>query len=427
MRRRLVLVVAATTSLVVVAFAVPLGALVRDVARDRAITAADHDAGALATVLAVLPDAELVEAAVQQTPTGRDGRLAVFTGDRQIGDQTPPDPQALSLARDRGTSFTRHTAGGAEIYSPVVTGDGRTTVVRARIPDALLTDGVSTAWLALGAVALVLIVAACLLADRLARSLTRDAADLASTARALATGDPTARAHPSPVAEIGDVAGALNALADRIDALRAAERERVADLSHRLRTPLTALRLEADRTGIPALVEGVDRLERDITRLVADARRPLHDGLVEETCDLAAVVRERCGFWSALAEDDHRAVRHTIAEGPLVVRMAEDEAVATVDALVNNVFTHTADGTGYGVELAGTDTTVRLEVRDDGPGVPDPEAVLGRGVSGGGSSGLGLDIVQHAARRAGGEVRLHSPAGGGLAVVVEVPRVDPAA
>ena len=56
MRRRLLLVVVATTSLVVVAFAVPLGALVRSVARDRALSAAERDVGALAPVLALSPE-----------------------------------------------------------------------------------------------------------------------------------------------------------------------------------------------------------------------------------------------------------------------------------------------------------------------------------------------------------------------------------
>lgn len=421
MRRRLVLVVAATTSLVVVAFAVPLGALVHDVAHDRAVAAAERDAAALAPVLAVVDDPELVEAAVLQTATGADGRLTVVTAEGAVGDQAPLDPRALELARDRGAGFSRDTSSGAEIYSPVITGDGRTLVVRARVPDRLLTDGVTTAWLALAAVGAVLIVAACLLADRLARSLTRDAADLASTARALASGDAAARAHLSPVAEIGDVATALNALADRIDALRTAERERVADLSHRLRTPLTALRLEADRTGDDAIVDGVDRLERDITRLITDARRPLHDGMVAETCDLAAVARDRANFWSALAEDDRRSAVVAVQDGPVPVRMAEDEAVAALDALVGNVFSHTPEGTGYELRVEAGGGRARLSVRDHGPGVPDADDAAGRGVSGGGSSGLGLDIVRHAARNAGGTVTLDSPPGGGFRVTVEVP------
>ena len=70
-RRRLVLVVLATTGLVVVAFALPLGALVRSVARDRAIAAAERDVAPLAPALAlpsITPD--LVTSAIENTGTG---------------------------------------------------------------------------------------------------------------------------------------------------------------------------------------------------------------------------------------------------------------------------------------------------------------------------------------------------------------------
>lgn len=423
MRRRLVLVVAAAAGLVVIAFAVPLGALVRDVARDRATAAAERDAAALAPVLAVTDDPELIAAAVTQTATGADGRLAVFLGDTQIGDDAPGDPRALALARG-GRGFSRHTARGAEIYSPVVTGDGSTSVVRARVPSGLLDDGVVTAWLALAAVGVTLVAGGCALADRLARSLTREVGDLAGTARALAGGDGLARARPGTVPEIADVAVALNMLADRIDELRAAERERVADLSHRLRTPLTVLRLEADRAGFAAVTEGVDRLEHDITQIVRDARRPLRDAL-EVSCDLAAVTRDRAAFWQALAEDDGRRADARLAGGPLRVRMAEEDAVASLDALLTNVFTHTPDGTAYSIDLTRTeDDHAHLVIRDHGPGVRDLEAVARRGVSAHGSTGLGLDIVCHAARRAGGDVRFETAPGGGLQVAVDLPLID---
>ena len=416
------LVVAATTSLVVVAFAIPLAALVRDVARDRAITTAERDVTALGPLLAVTEDRDLIGAAIGQTSTGRDGRLAVFLDDDQIGDRAAPDEQALGLARE-GNGFTQDTTSGAEIYNPVITGTDETAVVRARVPNHLLDDGVRTAWTALAGVGVALIAAGCLLADRLARTVTRDADDLASTARALAGGDPDARAHPSEVPEIGDVGRALNVLADRIDELRRAERERVADLSHRLRTPLTALRLDADRAGLDAVVAAVDRLERDISEMIREARRPLHGGLVDEPCDLAAVVRGRASFWQALAEDDDRPSRTTVVGEPLPIAVTEEDAVALVDALLTNVFTHTPDGTGYTVELQAVEGRARLSVSDDGPGIVDLDAAGERGTSDSGSTGLGLDIVQTTATRGGGTVHFASTGDRGLTVVVEFPLV----
>lgn len=414
------LVVAATTSLVVVAFAIPLAALVRDVARDRATTAAERDAAALAPVIAATTEPDLLIAAIEQTVTGADGRLSIFTNDTQVGDETAADLEALALARDGGAGFTRNTGDGAEIYSPVLTGDDQVIVVRARLPDRLLNAGVMTGWVALAAVGAALVAAGCLVADRLARSLTRDAGELAETARALAEGTASARARRGGVREIADVAAALNALADRIDELRAAERERVADLSHRLRTPLTALRLEADRSGTSALTEGVDRLESAITQLVHEARRPLDDRLVA-SCDFAQVVRERVGFWAALAEDDGRSAEATIHPGPLPIGLSPEEAAAAVDALLNNVFTHTPDTTPYSVSLALIDGGARLTISDAGPGVSDTELTAHRGISGGSSTGLGLDIARHAATAAGGSVTIHSQPGDGFTVTMDIP------
>ena len=72
--------------------------------------------------------------------------------------------------------------------------------------------------------------------------------------------------RPEEVAEVGS---ALNLLADRIDEVIATEREAVADLSHRLRTPLTALRLDADALTDP---EESERIGQHVTSLDAPSR-----------------------------------------------------------------------------------------------------------------------------------------------------------
>jgi signal transduction histidine kinase len=435
-RRRLVLVALATTSLVVVAFAIPLGALVRNVARDRAIATAERDVAALAPILA-LPDptSEIVQGAMDNTGTGADGRMTVWLPDGTVvpsngSDEAGGDPgAALSLARDRRRAFTQQRDGSLELYSPVVTGGDSTSVVRATIPGRLLDDGVRTAWLALGGVAIALIAAAVVIADRLARRVTRDASELSATARALAAGQGDARAAAGTTPELADAARALNVLADRIDELRAAERERVADLSHRLRTPLTALRLDAESANDAQLVADVGRLEAAIDELIHSARRPLHGGVVAATSDLARVTRERADFWSALAEDDGRPWTLDVDDPPgstgLVVSLSAAEAAAVIDALVGNVFAHTPDGSAYAVAVrAGDDGTARLAVDDAGPGIDRPDAALGRGATRAGSTGLGLDIARRAAEAAGGHLRIARSDLGGTSVVLELPLVD---
>jgi signal transduction histidine kinase len=209
------------------------------------------------------------------------------------------------------------------------------------------------------------------------------------------------------------VATAVNRLAGRIDELLAAERESAADLAHRLRTPLTALRLDVE--GLPdadraRLLADVDAVGQGIDEVISEARRPIREGL-GAGCDATTVVGERVHFWSVLAEEEGRAVTVELPGVPLPVRVAATDLGAAVDALLGNVFSHTPDGTAFAVAVrpraAGG---AELTVSDTGLGT-EPAAVE-RGSSGGGSTGLGLDIARRTAEASGGELRIaSSPAG----------------
>lgn len=425
MRRRLLLVTLAVTTLLVAAFAIPLAILVRDVAHDRAITDAERDLAALAPVLAVTTDSSLLDAAIGRTTAGSQDRLGLVLPDgSQLGDLAAPDAQALELATTQRLAFSRTRGGGVDVYTPVVLGADNVAVLHARVPGLLLRKGVRTSWAILAVLATTLLAVAVLATDRLARSVTRPAGDLAATSRALAGGDVRARATVGGPPEIADVGVALNALADRIDELRATERERVADLSHRLRTPLTALRLSVEGQGSPALIADVDRLELEVSELISAARRPLRSEVFAR-CDLAAVTSERVAFWGALADDDNRHWSLTIEPpGQHLVRLVEADAAAALDVLLGNVFSHTPDGSAYAVSLSRVDQRVVLAVEDGGPGIADAETLLERGVSAAGSTGLGLDIASGAARAAGGEMRIERSDLGGTRVVLDLPVVE---
>jgi signal transduction histidine kinase len=83
-----------------------------------------------------------------------------------------------------------------------------------------------------------------------------------------------------------------------------------------------------------------------------------------------------------------------LAPGPLPVRAGAADVGAAVDALLGNVFAHTPDGTAFRVSVTARDGGGAIvTVADQGPGLTDP-TVLGRGASGGGSTGLGLDIAR---------------------------------
>ena len=435
MRRRLVAVALATTSLVAVAFAVPLALLARNVARDRALTAAERDVAALAPVLALTTDPDLIGAAITRTGTGAAGRITVWTAGGRVGDPAPVEQAQYDLARLQRLAFSTRGQAETALFQPVLTGTGDVAVVRARVPDAELHRGVRSAWAALAAVAAGLVAAGVLIADALGRSVTRPANRLALVARRLGHGELDVRAGQGGPPEIADVAQALNFLADRIEALLTAERERVADLSHRLRTPLTALRLEAEAADLPALTAGVDRLHQAVTDLIGEARRPLaavratHAAAIggtppippgAPTCDIGAVARERAEYWGALADEQGRSWECHVADGALIVTLPAGEAEAALDALVTNVFTHTPEGTSYRVIADRDGPDIVVAVEDAGPGIADA-AVIERGRSGAGSSGLGLDIARSSAEAAGGGLEVGSSPLGGARIALRLP------
>ncbi|MFY1622086.1 ATP-binding protein [Micromonospora sp. WMMD735] len=423
MRRRLALLVAATSCLILVAFLVPLALLVRTVAEDRATVRATADVQGLVPVVGTA-DTATIRLTVEQL-TAESGRpVSVYLPDGTVlGAQEPRTP-AVALAA-RGQSLTAELDGGREIVIAVQGRPDGTGVIRTVVPRADVTAGVARAWLVLAALGIVLVLLGLAVADRLARTLVRPITELSSVSHRLANAELTARAEPAGPPELREVAGALNHLAARIQVLLREEREQVADLSHRLRTPLTALRLEAESLRDPddaaRVAAAVDGLERAVTGLIRQARwrsDPVDGAPGAVAADAAAIVGERVAFWSVLAEDTGRTVDLDLAAGPLPVGVPADELAAAVDALLGNVFAHTPEGTGFTVRLTREGAGAALTVHDAGPGIP--AVLVERGASQAGSTGLGLDIARRAAQASGGRLDLGSGAQGGAVVTLRL-------
>lgn len=407
MRRRLALLVAATTSVVLLAFLLPLAVLVARAASSNAVSDATARSQVVVSAVAsgATPD-EVDEVA---------GQLAAAGLTVRVHDATTTEPRARA-------TVTRTADGGALLRQPVVV-DGRTRVVDTLVPRDNLREGVGRAWLVLGLLGLVLVTLSLAVADRLARSLTSPITDLAGVAHRLARGDLHARVAPGGPDEVRDVGEALNLLAARIGELLASERESVADLSHRLRTPITALRL-----GVEALPPGqdrdglsgaVDELTRQVDNLIREARRPVREG-VEARCDAREVTAERVAFWQALAEDQGRPVSLQLPDGPAWVRASRDDLEVALDALLGNVIAHTPEGARLAVTVSAADHGGALiVVSDEGPGFGDAR-VLRRGESRAGSTGLGLDIARRTATASGGDLRIGTSPSGGAKVGLRI-------
>lgn len=424
MRRRILLLVAATTSAVVLAFVIPLCLLVRTMAADRALAEADQEARNVAVLVSSLHDSEVLEDAVATTDARSVGATTVVLPDGQMlgRDRDAVTPSAAELERARsGSAFTARGKTGTLIVVPVVTADG-TDVVSTWVPAEEMRRGVARAWALITMLGLGLTGLALLIADRLGRRVSTPVTRVALIADRLREGDLGARAVPEGPPETQALATALNRLAERIEELLLLERTAVADLSHRLRTPVTALRIDVERVADENLAERLRRhvgnLQRSVDAIVKDARRPVRHGL-DLTCDAVAVVRATVEFWSPLAEDQGRRLAIDLAEGPLMVEMDAVDLRDVVDILIDNVFAHTPDGTPFGVSLrrrttdSGTSGGVLLEVVDSSAAgraaAAPPEPASGGDVGG---SGLGLSIARRAVGSRGGELHVKSTQGG---------------
>ncbi|MDJ0379688.1 HAMP domain-containing sensor histidine kinase [Streptomyces sp. G-G2] len=439
MRWALVKVCLAVTTMVVAAFAIPLGLVVREMASDRAFSNAERQAATIGPTLSITTDPLQLRKAVESTQMGAARRMAVHVpavgGGAAVDIGGPAESgagwagaHAVAETRAYGRAMTTSVpGGGSALLQPTALGSGDIAVIEIYVPESEVSNGVSTAWLVLAGVGLALIVGSVAVADRLGARLVRPAERLADAAHRLGDGKLGARVPEEGPKELRSAAIAFNAMADQVVELLASERELAADLSHRLRTPLTVLRLNAASLGDGPAAEqtraAVEQLEREVDTIIRTAReqRPAAaQGFSGAGCDASEVIRDRMAFWSALAEDEGREVRLAGVDRVVRIPVGRPELAAALDAMLGNVFRHTAEGTPFAVDVHDAGGAVIVLVSDAGPGIADPDAALRRGNDGGrdGSTGLGLDIVRRVAESTGGDVRLGRSVLGGTEVRV---------
>ncbi|MFT7473590.1 MAG: signal transduction histidine kinase [Verrucomicrobiales bacterium] len=421
MRRRLILVFVAVSLLVVSAFVVPLGVVVRRTAEDRAIDVARTEAASIVPTLVIAGTAEQIQAAVRATSAGRAGDITVITSQGwTIGPEVDRSANVREALASGGSNIGP-ADGGLELVSAVSTGPGQYSAIRVFVPDSARRQGQSAAWLALLAVGAALVGITVVVADRLAQSIVRPTRNLASAARLFGDGALDTRVVPDGPSELVELAGAFNDLGSQVSSMLQRERELVAELSHRLRTPLTKLRMRLEHVDDPELASSLrgdlDDVTAVVNRLIGEVRGSLANSA---GCEVGAVMTERAEFWSVLAEDQGRPWGFQQSSGRLRVHVSESELAAAIDVLFENVFRHTEERTSMQVGFGAIGSSVKIWVADGGPGI-DP-ASTGRGVSSSGSTGLGLDIVRAMAEAANGSVEIDSSNLGGALVTITLPR-----
>jgi signal transduction histidine kinase len=262
--------------------------------------------------------------------------------------------------------------------------------------------------------AVVAVAAAVVLGVFQARRFAAPLDDLAARARRLGSGDTRASFPRYEIAEVDEVARALDTSAGRISSMLAAERQFAADASHQLRTPLTALsmRLEeilasddprAVREEASIALGQVERLSGVVDGLLAASRESRSGSAVPIEVD--EVLSQQLAEW---APAFGAAARRLRLEGQRRLRaVASPGGLAQVVAtLLENSLMHGAGPVTVSTRLMGV--WVVVEVTDEGPGVP-PELgsrVFERSVSGTSSTGLGLALARDLAEADGGRLEL---------------------
>lgn len=414
MRRQLVTVVATSMALVVVALLVPVLLLVR---RDAEATALS-EGRLLAQAAATAPTAETL--AALGAAAGSGFVVTVFRSDGgQLGAPAPRSPEVARAAR--GEFVTTSGGDGTALFAPTSTG----SAVRVLVTDDRLHDGVGFRSLLAVLLAGLMIAVGAMLAATLGARLVRPIAELAEVADRVAGGDLTARVRVEGPDEVRTVGDGINRLVVRIEHMLDEQRKDAADLAHRLRTPMTALRLDLDEVrghGVPP--QGIDKLEADVEGLsssidavIRSARwlgstSPARPGMPRASTDLGAVVRDRARLWSVLAAGRGRRLDVHLPPHPVPVIVTRGDLEAALDTLIGNVFAHTPDGTAMAISTRPGHPLTSLVIEDAGPGFPDA-SVARRGRSGGASTGLGLDIARKVAEGSGGaQILGRSPLGG---------------
>jgi signal transduction histidine kinase len=461
--RRLVTTYLALTLVVLAALEIPLALTYRDRQLDQLEAGLQRDAFIIAGLVEDGLNGTDPTLSLQTLADNYQGQYAgrVVIVDRNgdvVADSSPPidpatgqpeanrnfaaRPEIDGALRKNVMSGTRDsvTLGTGLVYVavPVSSSQEIYGAVRVSYSTDQLDSRVHRYWALLAAAAVVTLAAAGGLGILLARWVTKPIADLRDAATRIGDGELEARADQDDgPPEVRELAEAFNTTAIRLEQLVTAQEQFVADASHQLRTPLTALRLRLEMLEVeegPAAAEDLEaarnevlRLSRLVDGLLALARAERAAGTAAPPpIRLAEVLDDRCSAWLPVAAE---------REVTLVADLDDTEGRATPDHIgqaLDNFVANALEVAPAGSEIRLWTThgaqpgTVEVHVTDHGPGLTEEQrihafdrfwrATSTRSELGG--SGLGLAIVQKLVMADGGQAELRETPGGGLDAVL---------
>jgi signal transduction histidine kinase len=337
---------------------------------------------------------------------------------------------------------------GKTVWASIPTDDGGSLIVLYPSPtrgslgrfSATLGFLQSVWWqfLLAGAIAAVI---ALVLARWLARGMTQPLRDMAEASRRMETGDYSTRVLTSTRDEVGQLATAFNRMSRELENLEASRRDLVANVSHELKTPITAIRAHLEN-----LLDGVEQPNSQTLEIMLAQSERL-GRLVEQLLDL-----------SRLESGDVPLRREPVSLAPLVALVMSEIEVACADRevevvsdlsddlptieadservhqvifnLVDNAVRFTPEGGEVRIEAHRHNGSVEVSVADTGVGIPadalprlferfyrvDPARAREDG-----GTGIGLAIARSVVEAHGGSIRAESAPGHGSVFTFDLP------
>jgi signal transduction histidine kinase len=352
----------------------------------------------------------------------------------------PPEATALAPGDVRHRLVQQHPGGGLAAVVEARTGDGNLLQIGRSLAQNRATQ--YTYRRVFGAIVLGMLAVGLGIGWGLTRTLVTGVEAVTRTARRIGETDLSARVPAAPLGrELRDLADAFNEMLDRIGSLVAEMREVTDNVAHDLRSPLTRIRGQAealataadlpaetrDRAG--SIVEECDRLAALIDALldIAETRAGVAAMALREV-DLAAVARDACGLFDAVAEQKGVALRFEGPSAPLPVHGDLSRLQRAVANVVDNAVKYTPDGGEVCVRASPEPGWVLVEVTDTGVGIAPADlprvfdrfyrAEASRSTRG---SGLGLALTEAVVRAHGGTVTAESVLGKGSRFVLRLP------
>jgi len=447
--RRLLLSFLTVTVLVLLALEIPLAMFFGDRERERFASLVENDATVLASIYEDTLDGdaplEPIHADSYRLDTGARVVL-VDTEGISLVDTDAGVPRDFSTRPEIATAVMgRHAVGTRYsetlemdllyVAVPVASGGTVHGAIRITLPTADVDARVQRFWWGLVALGAMILVVMAGLSWILARSVTSPVERLRRTASGFAAGDLTGRVvlegAPPELRQLGE---ALNVMAARLDNLLESQRQFVADASHQLRTPLTALRLRIENIGhllgpghdedLAAVLDETERLTTLVEQLLELSRA--ERSIEVEEVDLVRLATDRVDTWSAVAGEREVTIVLSAPDGATVVAAAPGAVDQILDNLLDNAVAVAPPGSTVTVSVERRADAHVLAVADSGPGLSDADKQRAtdrfwRGDGDRPGTGLGLAIVRSLVEAHGGQVQLVDVDGGGLKVQIGFP------